>query len=134
MEKGQIKFRLNNEEATFNICRSMRKSGDLQSVTAIFFNVESSAQVQIEKRLGVEALEAVIKILGSVCIEEYGSLVAALDRGDFRFRPKKFDLDMKHREYPPSKPSIEDGLKFEINTLPPYLRCMYSLDDMTLFR
>ena len=24
MEKGQIKFRLNNEEVTFNICRSMR--------------------------------------------------------------------------------------------------------------
>ena len=24
LEKGQTKFRLNNEEATFNICRSMR--------------------------------------------------------------------------------------------------------------
>ena len=24
MEKGQMKFRLNNEEVTFNICRSMR--------------------------------------------------------------------------------------------------------------
>ena len=28
MEKGQKKFRLNNEEATFNICRFMRQSGD----------------------------------------------------------------------------------------------------------
>ena len=35
MEKGQMKFRLNNEEATFNICRSMRQSGELQSVSAI---------------------------------------------------------------------------------------------------
>ncbi|MFV1264107.1 hypothetical protein QML07_29305, partial [Klebsiella pneumoniae] len=34
-EKGQMKFRLNNEEATFNICRSMRLSGELQSVFAI---------------------------------------------------------------------------------------------------
>ena len=25
MEKGQMKFRLNNEEVTFNICRSMRE-------------------------------------------------------------------------------------------------------------
>ena len=24
MEKGQMKFRLNNEEVTFNICRTMR--------------------------------------------------------------------------------------------------------------
>ena len=35
MEKGQMKFRLNNEEATFNICRSMRQSGELHSVSAI---------------------------------------------------------------------------------------------------
>ena len=30
MEKGQMKYRLNNEEATFNICRTMRQSGELQ--------------------------------------------------------------------------------------------------------
>ena len=35
MENGQMKFQLNNEEATFNICRSMRQSGELQSVFAI---------------------------------------------------------------------------------------------------
>ena len=37
MEKGKMKIRLNNEEATFNICRSMRQSGDHQSVTAISY-------------------------------------------------------------------------------------------------
>ena len=36
MEKGQMKFRLNNEEATFNVCRTMRQSGELQSVSAIY--------------------------------------------------------------------------------------------------
>ena len=35
MEKGQKTFRLNNEEATFNIYRTMRKSGELQSVSAV---------------------------------------------------------------------------------------------------
>ena len=35
MEKGQMTFRLNNEEATFNICRPMRQSGELQSVSVI---------------------------------------------------------------------------------------------------
>ena len=35
MEKGQMTFRLHNEEATFNICRAMRQSGELQSVSAI---------------------------------------------------------------------------------------------------
>ncbi|XP_069150417.1 uncharacterized protein [Solanum lycopersicum] len=35
LEKGQMKLRLNNEEVTFNICRSMRQSGELQLVSAI---------------------------------------------------------------------------------------------------
>ena len=35
MEKGKMKFRLNNEEVTFNICRFVRQSGDLQSVSSI---------------------------------------------------------------------------------------------------
>ena len=30
-----MKFRLNNEEATFNVCRTMRQSGELQSIYAI---------------------------------------------------------------------------------------------------
>ena len=35
MEKGQMTFQLNSEEATFNICTNMRQSGELQSVSAI---------------------------------------------------------------------------------------------------
>ena len=37
MENGQMKFRLNNEEVTFNICRSMRQNSELQSVSAISY-------------------------------------------------------------------------------------------------
>ena len=43
----------------------------------------------------------------SDCIEQYVSLVVALDRGDVQFKPKKFDLDMKHRESSPAKLSIK---------------------------
>ena len=42
-------------------------------------------------------------------IEEYGSLVATLDRGNVHFKPKKFELDMKHPEFRPAKPSIEEA-------------------------
>ena len=35
MEKGQMTFQLNNEEASFNISRTMRQSSELQSVSAI---------------------------------------------------------------------------------------------------
>ena len=35
MEKGQMEFLYNNEKATFNVCRTMRQSNELQSVSAI---------------------------------------------------------------------------------------------------
>ena len=50
-------------------------------------------ETQREKRLGVEALAAVIMNFDSDCIEEYESLVAALDRGDVWFKPKRFELE-----------------------------------------
>ena len=77
-EKGQMKFRLNNEEVTFNICRSMRQSGDLQSVSVISYRVDESSEVQTEERLGVELLAAVIMNFDIDSIVEYGSLVATL--------------------------------------------------------
>ena len=75
MEKGQMKFWLNNEEVTFNICRSMRQSGELQSVSAISYNMGETSETQIEERLSVEALAAVIMNFDRDCIEEYESLV-----------------------------------------------------------
>ena len=85
MEKGQMKFWLNNEKVTFNICRSMRQSGELQSVSAISYNMGETSETQIEERLGVEALAAVIMNFDSDYIEEYKSLVVALNRGDIWF-------------------------------------------------
>ena len=65
-----MKFRLNNEEVTFNICRSMRQSGEIQSVFAISHNMGETSETQIEERLGVEALAAVIINFDGDCIEE----------------------------------------------------------------
>uniref|UniRef100_M1DDB4 Integrase core domain containing protein n=1 Tax=Solanum tuberosum TaxID=4113 RepID=M1DDB4_SOLTU len=59
--------------------------------------VESGTEVQIEKRLGVEALAAVMMNFDSDGIEEYDELVAALDRCEYRSKPKKYELDMKNR-------------------------------------
>ena len=47
-----MKFQLNNEEATFNICRSMRQSGELQSLSAISYKdkMKKNRDLKIEKR------------------------------------------------------------------------------------
>ena len=52
MENGQMKFRLNNEEATFNICRSMRRSCKLQSICAISYKekMKKDHDLKSEKR------------------------------------------------------------------------------------
>ena len=71
----------------------MRQSGELQSVSAISYKVGKSSKTQIEERLGVEALAAVIMNFDNDCIEDYESLVAALYRGDVRFEPKEYELD-----------------------------------------
>ena len=63
---------MNNEEATFNICRSMRQSGELLSISAISYRVEISSEVQIEERIRVEELAIVIMNFVSDCIKEYG--------------------------------------------------------------
>ena len=121
MEKGQMKFRLNNEEATFNICRSIKQSGELQMVFAITYRVESGTEVQIEERVDVEALAAFMMNFDSDGIEEYDELVVALDRGEYWSKPKKYELDMKNHESPPARPSIVEAPKLELKALPPHL-------------
>ena len=100
----------------------MRQSGELQSVSAISYNISETFETQIEERLGVEALAAVIMNFDNDCIEEYESLVATLDRGNVWFKSNKYDIDIKNRESPPAKPSIEEALKLELKSLPPHLR------------
>ena len=103
----------------------MRQSGQIQSISTISYGVEESSEVQIEERLGVEALATVIMNFDGDGIDEYESLVAALDQGNVHFKLKKFELDMQHHESPPAKPSIEEAPKLELKPLPPYLRYVF---------
>uniref|UniRef100_M1DEH6 Integrase core domain containing protein n=1 Tax=Solanum tuberosum TaxID=4113 RepID=M1DEH6_SOLTU len=112
--------------------RSMKKSGELQTVSAITYSVESETDVQIEERLGVEALEEVMMNFDSDCIEEYLHLVAALDRCEYRSKPKNYELNMKNRESPPARPSFVEAPKLELKALPPHLRYLFVGKDNTL--
>ena len=52
MEKGHMKFRLNNEEAAFNICRSMRQSGDIQLVSVISYKEKMKKNHDLKSEKG----------------------------------------------------------------------------------
>ena len=70
MEKGQMKFRLNNEEATFNICRSMRQSGELQSVYVISYKekMKKENEQKIEKQEFMIGELVLLDSSGSLCL------------------------------------------------------------------
>ena len=66
MEKGQMKFWLNNEEATFNICRTMRQSGELQLVSAI------SHKEKMKKKTEQKNAEQEFMVGDLVLLESFG--------------------------------------------------------------
>jgi len=59
-------------------------------------------------------------------IDEYDELVVALVGVNFSHRqPKKLDLDLKNRDTPPARPSVEEPLKLELKALPSHLRYVF---------
>ncbi|KAH0634861.1 hypothetical protein KY284_037647 [Solanum tuberosum] len=94
--------------------------------------VESGTEVQIKERLGVEALAKVMMNFESDGIEEYDELVDALDRCEYRSKPKKYELDMKNRESPPARPPIVEAPKVELKALPPHLMYVFLGRENTL--
>ena len=61
----------------------------------------------------------------------YDSLVAALGQNEYLSKPRILDLDKKHRESPPARPSIVEALKLELKVLPPNLRYVFLGTDDT---
>ncbi|KAK4707421.1 hypothetical protein R3W88_033022 [Solanum pinnatisectum] len=71
MEKGQMRFRLNSEEVTFNICRSIKQESDLKSMSVVNHIMDRGSDVSIEVRLGVDALTVVMMNFEGDDIEDY---------------------------------------------------------------
>ena len=94
--------------------------------------VKQGSDVSIEERLGVDALAAVMMNFEGDGIEDYDELVAALDRFEFHSKPKRLELDMKNRDSPPARPSVEEAPKLELKALPSHLRYVFLGRDGTL--
>lgn len=56
----------------------MKQIGEVQSVTAMTYTVDSVSEVQIEETLGVESLVTIVMNFESDDIEDYDEWVAAL--------------------------------------------------------
>ena len=65
-------------------------------------------------------------------IEKYVLLFAVLDRSNIRFKRKKFQLNMQHREYPPTKQSIQKAPQVELKPLKSHPSYVFLGKDYTL--
>ncbi|XP_049370434.1 uncharacterized protein LOC125835359 [Solanum verrucosum] len=111
---------------------SIKHESDLISVSTVNHKVEQEFEVSIEERLGVDALAVVKMNFDSDGIDDYDELVVALDRFEFRFKPKRLELDMKNQDTPPAKPSVDELPKLELKVLPSHLRYVFLGQNSTL--
>ncbi|XP_070009525.1 uncharacterized protein [Nicotiana sylvestris] len=110
-EIGELKMRLNDEEITFNVQKSMRRPSEFANcslIDAVDVIVETDDEV-----LTIEdPLAACLMNLDEVNGEELAEWVLALEGRGFWDRTLEFEpLHLENRATPPAKPSIEEPPK-----------------------
>ncbi|KAK4731435.1 hypothetical protein R3W88_024423 [Solanum pinnatisectum] len=112
---------MNEDEVTFNVCKSMKHPSDIHVVSTIDVIDEVVASVSHLMCMS-EPLEAVLENYDESEVQGYDEVVAALSSlGEYSKTPLKLDIDLKYRENPPAKPSMEEPPKLELKVLPSHL-------------
>ncbi|XP_070013784.1 uncharacterized protein [Nicotiana sylvestris] len=131
-ETGELKTRLNDEEITFNVQKSMRRPSEFANwslIDAVDIIVETD-----DEMLTIEdPFAACLMNLDEVNGEELAEWVLALEGRGFWDRTLEFEpLHLENRETPPAKPSNEEPSKLELKPLPAHLRYEFLGPDSTL--
>ncbi|XP_070023357.1 uncharacterized protein [Nicotiana sylvestris] len=131
-ETGELKMRLNDEEITFNVQKSMRQPSEFANcslIDALDVIVETDDELLTIK----DPLAACLMNLDEVKGEELAGWVMALEGRGFWDRNLEFEpLHLENRETPPAKPSIEEPPKLELKPLPAHLRYEFLGPDSIL--
>ncbi|XP_047253674.1 uncharacterized protein LOC107844380 [Capsicum annuum] len=132
VEYGEMKFWVNDEEVSFNVCKSMKQPMDLQVISVIDVvddEVDNTAKMDLVN----DPLVGVLWNFGSEVVEEYDEVVASLTGlGSYTKNPVKLDLDLKNCDSPPAKPSIIEPPQLKIKPLPSHLQYVFLGKDNTL--
>nr|XP_016459904.1 PREDICTED: uncharacterized protein LOC107783450 [Nicotiana tabacum] len=125
-ETGELKMRLNDEEITFNVHKSMRRPSEFANCSFIDV-VEVIVETDDELLTIEDPLATCLMNFDEVNEEELVRLVMSLEGRGFWDRTLEFEpLHLENREAPPAKPSIEEPPKLELNPLPAHLRYLKS--------
>ncbi|XP_070026158.1 uncharacterized protein [Nicotiana sylvestris] len=121
-ETGELKMRLNDEEITFNVQKSMRRPSEFANCSLI--DVVDVIVETDDEMLNIEnPLVTCLINLDEVNGEELAEWVLALEGRGFWDRTLEFEpLHLENRVTPPAKPSIQEPPKLELKPLPAHLR------------
>ncbi|XP_055814559.1 uncharacterized protein LOC129884255 [Solanum dulcamara] len=118
VESSDLKFQVNGEEVTFNVCKYMNQPNDLHLISVI--DVIDKGVVSVHEISSIrESLAAVLLNFDKEEIPDYDEGVVVLS-GIVSY-PKnsvKLDIDLKNRDTPPTITSIDETLKLELKVLP----------------
>ncbi|XP_070044937.1 uncharacterized protein [Nicotiana tomentosiformis] len=124
-ETGELKIRLNDEEITFNVQKSMRRPNEFANCSLIEV-VDVILEEEDETLNSKDHLAACLLNLDEVNGEDLAEWVLALEGQGFWKRELEFEpLHLEERKIPPAKPSIEEPPKLELKPLPPHLRVAF---------
>ncbi|XP_049373329.1 uncharacterized protein LOC125838305 [Solanum verrucosum] len=104
IEGGKLKFRVNDNEVTFNSCKSMKQPSNIHVVSTEDVIDEAVASVS-HLMCKNEPLDSVLANYEESKVQGYEEVVAALSGlGEYSRNPIKLDIDLKNRESPPANP------------------------------
>ncbi|XP_049406135.1 uncharacterized protein LOC125869736 [Solanum stenotomum] len=96
VESGKLKFRVNDDEVTFTICKSMKQPSDIHVVSTKDVIDEAVASVSHLLRKN-ETLESILANHEESEIQEYDEMIAALTGlGAYARNPIKLDINLKN--------------------------------------
>ncbi|XP_049391527.1 uncharacterized protein LOC125855924 [Solanum stenotomum] len=132
VKSGKLKFRVNDDEVTINICKSMKQPSNIHVVSTkdVIDQEVASVSHLMHKN---EPLESVLANYDESEVQGYEEVVAALSGlGVYSRNPIKLDIDLKNRESHPTKPSTEEPPSLELKALPFHLKYAFLGANSTL--
>ncbi|XP_033510449.1 uncharacterized protein [Nicotiana tomentosiformis] len=132
-ERNEIKFRVNNEEVTFQASKGMKLPHAYESISIIDVvdELEDLVEVKMEEKCLGEALAAILVNFDGEDMKGYVESVNALEGlGSYTYAPKNISLDLENRVTPPAKPSIIEPPQLELKSLPPHLRYKFLVENL----
>ncbi|XP_070024923.1 uncharacterized protein [Nicotiana sylvestris] len=134
-EWNEIKFRVNDEEVTFQASKGMKLQHEYESISVIDVvdEVEDAVEMKMEEQCLGKALAAILVNFDGEDMEGYMESVNALQGlGYYTYASAKLSLDLENRTTPPAKPSIIEPPQLELKPLPPHLRYKFLGSNDTL--